>query len=345
MALFENMLKSSESLFINEDVLEFYYLPKIMKYREEQQSYLAECIKPLFNDRSGRNLLITGKPGIGKTAALRFVLRELEEETDDVFCIYINCWKDNTSYKIVTNICEQVGHKWVQNKSVGELLKGCSEIINKKKAVFVLDEVDKLSEQDVLYSLIEEIKKKCIFLITNDINFLAFLDNRIRSRLLADVVNFKEYNLDETEGILKQRRDIAFVKDIWEKDAFNIVVKKCYTLRDIRSGLFLMKECGNLADDSRKISLQHSKKAIEKLSKYKLRNSLDFDEKNLDILNLIKENSGKLCSKLFDLYKEKCGDKSYKTFKRNIIELEKSGVVNLKEEKEGLIVNYGSLKS
>lgn len=346
MALFENMLKSNESLFIDEGVLDFNYLPKIMRYREKQQMYIAECINPLFGGRSGKNLLITGRPGIGKTAALRFVLDELEEKSDDIFCIYINCWKENTGYKIMTHICEVIGHKWVQNKGVNELLKECSRIINKNKAVIVLDEVDKLQEKDVIYNLIDEIKKKCIFLITNDVNFLAFLDNRIRSRLLAEVINFKEYNLQETEGILKQRKDLAFVKDVWDKNAFKAVVNKCYALKDIRSGLFLMRESGNLAENenSRRILLKHSNEGIEKLSKYKLRDSLDFNKNDSYVLNLIRDNSGKKCIEIYDLYKKTGGDKGYRTFKRIIIKLEESGVVSLEERNEGTIVNYGSLK-
>lgn len=344
MGLFDNTLKSDESLFIDENVLDFNYLPNIMKYREDQQKYIAECIKPLFNDRSGRNLLITGKPGIGKTSAVKFVLRELEEKGDDISCIYVNCWKENTSFKVVTNICEQINYKWTQTRSINELLKECSKKIN--KAVIVLDEIDKLNDKDTLYSLLELIKNKCIFIITNDINFLAFLDNRIRSRLLAETINFKEYNLNETEGILKQRIELAFVNNVWDKNAFNEIVKKCYALKDIRSGLFLIKEAGNLAEaeSSKKVLLNHSEKSIKKLSDFKIRSSLDFNNDKLTILSLIKENSGKKCTELFKIYQSKGGDKTYKTFKNNIFELEKSRSISIKKEIEGIFVSYSVLK-
>ena len=344
MGLFDNTLKSNESLFIDENVLDFNYLPKIMKYREDQQKYVAECIKPLFSDRSGKNLLISGKPGIGKTSAVRFVLRELEEKDDDISCIYVNCWKENTSFKVISSICEQVNYNWTQTRNINELLKECSKKI--EKTVIVLDEIDKLNEKDILYSLLESIKNKCIFLITNDLNFLALLDNRIRSRLLAETINFKEYNLNETEGILKQRIELAFVNNVWDKNAFNEVVKKCHALKDIRSGLFLIKDAGNLAESSgsKKILIEHCKKSIEKLSTFKLRNSLDFSDDKLTILNLIKENSGKKCIELFKLYQTNGGDKSYQTFKRNVFDLEKSKVISIKNDIEGIIVKYGILE-
>ena len=64
MGFFDENLKSSESLFINESVFDFDYLPHIIKYRENQQKYIAECIKPLFQERNGKNLLITGSTHI-----------------------------------------------------------------------------------------------------------------------------------------------------------------------------------------------------------------------------------------------------------------------------------------
>ena len=94
MGLFNNILKDEESLFTNELALDFDYLPEIIPHRENEQQYIATCIKPLFQERNGKNLIITGKPGIGKTAAIRFIFQELEKETDNIIPIYINCWKN-----------------------------------------------------------------------------------------------------------------------------------------------------------------------------------------------------------------------------------------------------------
>tara|TARA_Y100000031_G_C7923591_1_gene249403 strand:+ start:106 stop:396 length:291 start_codon:yes stop_codon:yes gene_type:complete len=76
------MLHSDESLFKNELALDYSFLPKILPHREQQQRYIATIIKPLLEDRNGKNLFIYGAPGIGKTAAMKHVINELEEETD-----------------------------------------------------------------------------------------------------------------------------------------------------------------------------------------------------------------------------------------------------------------------
>ena len=97
-----------KGLFKNENALTYEFLPKILPYRENEQQEIARAIKPVMDGRDGRNLLIYGPPGIGKTAATRAVLRELEEKSD-IYPLYINCWKHNTSYKTVIELCHQAG--------------------------------------------------------------------------------------------------------------------------------------------------------------------------------------------------------------------------------------------
>ena len=97
MGLFDDILHEDESLFLDEIALDYDYVPKEIPYREEQQHFIARCISPLLNKKTGRNLFIHGSPGIGKTLACLFVKRELEEKTDDVFTIYVNCWKKDNN--------------------------------------------------------------------------------------------------------------------------------------------------------------------------------------------------------------------------------------------------------
>ncbi|MBI5871619.1 AAA family ATPase, partial [archaeon] len=63
-----------KSLFANELALEPEFTPKIIKYRENQQKRIADCIKPLLFGRNGRNILVCGSSGIGKTLATKAVL-------------------------------------------------------------------------------------------------------------------------------------------------------------------------------------------------------------------------------------------------------------------------------
>ena len=180
MGVFDNILRSDQTLIKNDDALNYEFLPKLMPYREKEQKYLAVCINPLFDKRSGRNLLIHGPPGIGKTAATKHVLRELEEKTDDIEIIFINCWQKNTTYKVLLEMCDLLGYKFTQNKKTLELFKTVENILNKKSAVFVFDEIDKAEELDFLYYVLEEIYKKTVFLITNYKSWMTEIDERIK---------------------------------------------------------------------------------------------------------------------------------------------------------------------
>ena len=185
MGVFKDFLKDSESLFLNAVALDPEFMPKEIPYREQQQHYIAECIKPLFQGRSGKHLFITGKPGIGKTLAVKHLFRELEDETNEVLPLYINCWKRDTSFRIVSDICEQIGYTWTHNKKTDELFQDIVKILNKKSVVLCLDECDKAKELDILYTFLEDVYKKTILFITNNDGWLASLDSRLRSRLLS----------------------------------------------------------------------------------------------------------------------------------------------------------------
>ena len=339
MSLFKDMLKDEESLFLNPEHLDYDYQPKITPHREQEQKYIASCIKPLFQNRNGKNIFIFGSPGIGKTVSTKHILKEIEETTDDILPLYINCWKHETTYQIVLEICNQLNYKFIQNKKISELYKEIAKILNEKTSVIILDEIDKIQEHNAIYTLLEDIYKKTIILISNNKSWLINLDPRLRSRLSLDELEFKPYNLKETEDILKTRKDYAFVANIFEENAFKEIVKKTFELKDIRTGLFLLKESGNIAENKslRKITREHALEAIEKLRNYNIKSSKTISLEDKDILNLIKQHSGKQIKDLYEIYK-KTNNKSYRTFQRKLEELKLS---NLIEEEPIISVQGG----
>ena len=333
MGLFDDILHDNESLFINEQALDYDYVPKVIPHRENQQHYIADVIKPLFQKKSGRNLFIFGAPGIGKTVAIKHVLRELNDKTDDILTVYVNCWKKDTCYKILMDICEQLDYKWVHNKRTDELMKVVSDIVNKKSIVVVLDEVDRVKELDILYNFSEDFYKKCVFMIANDSEWLIKLDDRIKSRLNSDTLEFKQYNYQETFDILKQRAGFAFVENIVDEGVLELAANRAFENGDVRTGVFLLRESGNIAEmkASRKVLVEHCEKAIEKLDNFKIKKKEDFGVEEGKILDLIKENSGLTIKDLFALYD---GDISYRTFHRKLEELDKNNMITF-GEKEG----------
>ncbi|MBT3463455.1 AAA family ATPase [archaeon] len=337
MGVFNNILKDNESLFRDSVALDYDYIPKLIPYREYEQRYIANCIKPLFAKRNGKNVLVHGSPGIGKTVAIKHLFNELEEETDDIVPIYINCWQKNTSFKINLDICEQLGYKFTHNKKTDDLFDIIKDILNKKSAVFCFDEIDKVEDLSFLYMILEKIYRKTIILITNFKIWAVNLDTRLKSRLTLEDINFKKYNHTEIKGILKNRLQYAFVSNVWEDDAFNIAAKKTAEIEDIRSGLYILKESGNCAEEvsSKKITIEHVNKAIEKLSDFSIKDKTELKEDEQEILELIKENSEKKIGDLFELYKQKGGSGVYKTFQRKIEKLSKNKFISISKTQGG----------
>ncbi len=334
MGLFDNILKDEESLFRDEIALDFDFIPDIIKFRENEQQYVATCIKPLFQKRNGKSLIITGKPGIGKTAAVKKIFEELKNETDNIVPIYVNCWKKDSPHKIALEICNTLSYRFTQNKTTEELLKEITNILNKKEAVFCFDEIDKLDDNSILYTLTEDINRKTILLITNYKEFTNKLDQRIKSRLMPENLEFKPYTHKETKEILKQRIEYAFVPNIFDQEAVNIITEKTSELEDIRSGLFLLREAGNIAESKAKkqITTEHANTAINKLKDFKEAPQLSENEK--EILNLIKQNSGKSSKTIYELYDKK-EQLSYRNFSRKIERLEKKDLISKEEIYDG----------
>lgn len=337
MSLFKDMLNSDESLFKNEIALSYEFMPKIVPYREQQQRHMAVCIKPLFNDMNGRNIIIHGPPGVGKTVACRHVIKELEEETEDIIPLYINCWQKNTSYKVICELAALLDYKFIHNKKTDEIFDIVKKMMNKKPFVLIFDEVDKLEDYDFLYMLLESIYKKSIFLITNLKEWAANLDSRVKSRLVPEMCEFKPYSKQETYGILKDRIGYAFHDDVWDEEAFMMAADRTAKLGDIRTGLYLLKESGIAAEEkaSRKILKEHVETALNKLDRFSIKPQDDLEDDTKFILDIISENTGEKIGDIFKIYQSRGGERSYKSFQRKMKKLEQDKFIIL-EKSQGI---------
>lgn len=283
MSMFDQPLGHDESLFEKPGVLDITYLPRLLPYRGDKQTYLAECIKRIKT--GGANVLVHGKSGVGKTASVRYVLRQLKKDRQDVFSFYINCWKHDTFYKIIKKMARELNLP-IDDRSTETLFEMVvSEVGNYDGVVLAFDEIDQAQDKSFLYQFEEELKYKTIFLISTGKEWYSQEDNRVRSRLSPELVEFEPYNRDETEGILRERMKNAFVSDVWEEKAFQKVVGKTYQKQDIRVGLSLLKKSGQFAenDASRKIIEDYVEQAIESefSSEEKVDNQSENDSKNL----------------------------------------------------------------
>jgi cell division control protein 6 len=107
---------------------------------------------------------------------------------------------------------------------------------------------------------------------------------------------------------------------VWDDECLEKVFKTTLEVGDLRSGLYLLKESGQCAEDmgQKKVAPEHVDKAIVKLKEFSVKNSEELETDNKFILDIIKDNTGMKIGDLFALYEQKNGARGYKSFQRSI---------------------------
>jgi len=347
-----DFLGSDQTLFSNPDALDPDFVPKLLPHRENEQRVLVNAIHPLLHNRTGISIIAHGPSGVGKTASTRRILMDLEElsEADNIAKVFINCWKANTTYKVMSEIAKQLGFKFTHNLKTNEII---DRVIDKLKSregvVIILDEADKSDDYDFLYHILENIKKRTVILLTNDSEWSGKLDFRISSRLTPELVEFKSYTYSETFDILKERIKYAFYQNVWDDATIKMLAEKASEYKDIRFGITLLKLSGEIAEaeSEKKITVTHVESAIKKLPDFKIKSSSDFNDAENFVLKICEEFSGKTTGELYKLYQKRGGKKSEKTFKRVLDILSKKRIITQRPTGEGFqgrssIIEYRS---
>ncbi|MEM2534371.1 MAG: AAA family ATPase, partial [Candidatus Nezhaarchaeales archaeon] len=209
----------SARIFKNREKLRPDYVPEYLPHREAEINKLAEILAPAVRGVRPSNVFIYGLPGTGKTAVTKYVLRKIEtyarNYSQDVKLkvAYINCRNENTSYRVLFNLCNYLNERVpFTGLSTAELFRRFIGALDKEKNLLfvVLDEVDflvKVSGDDVLYKLTRinpdlHNAKVSIIGITNDLKFVEYLDPRVKSTLGEEELVFRPYTTEELADIL-----------------------------------------------------------------------------------------------------------------------------------------------
>ncbi len=365
---FEELL-DARAIFTNKDVLRPTYVPDHLPHRKAQIDDIARVLVAALRGETPSNILIYGKTGTGKTAVVKHVGKELEEtsETKGMPCstLYINCEVVDTQYRVLYHLARLFGKDvpptgWPTDQVYDEFKNGIDT--ENRSLIIILDEVDKLVKKgdEILYNLTRvnsELNnaKVSIIGISNDLNFIEFLDPRVRSSLGEEEIIFPPYDANQLRDILEQRSRMAFKHDALKPS----VIPLCAAFAaqehgDARRALDLLRTSGELAErvNVDKVEEEHVRKARDKIEGdrvVEVVRTLPTQSKLIlyGMATLYKNNSKKLCTgEVYNHYKRLCRqiDMDILTQRRVtdiISELDMLGIINTAVVSRG---RYGRTK-
>lgn len=185
------------------------FIPHEVVHRDPEIQVLADTLEPIIKGDEGRDSFLFGPPGTGKTCISQYVIEQLEQENPELRYQYINCWEDYSRFRVLYEALRGVGrtldvHR--QSTPTDELLSRLKDNLD-RPYVLILDEVDQLDDDKVLYDLYTLPNITLIMIATKE-TALHRIDERIRSRLMgAERIGFESYDADQLTDILSDRAE------------------------------------------------------------------------------------------------------------------------------------------
>ncbi|MFH1786971.1 MAG: AAA family ATPase [archaeon] len=336
------------TVFRNESVLSPEYLPDQFPHRENQIQEVANCIKPALSGGKPYNCFIFGPPGVGKTAVVNFVFKELSE-FERVTPIYVNCWEYNTRHAVLSKLLNEMGGIAPRRGvATDEVFDRFLRQLRQTTPIIALDEVDQLIRRDgsqLLYDLVRAREQQknsnlSVIAISNDLFIMRNIDARVKSSLGQEEISFKPYSERELEDIIKERLDIAFRKGFYEPAIISLTAKEA-AMRggDVRFALECLWKAGREADkDGSKVKASHMKTVFGKtgdLHVEEMIRSLSGHERLIlrTIAKYPDAISGEIFTKYSLLTKEPVADR---TFRNYISRLETLNLIETRPTGEGM---------
>jgi cell division control protein 6 len=323
------------------------YVPERLPFRDSEIDALVYALQPVLKGKKPQNVFVCGKSGTGKTATVRFVLNELQQYSDRAKGLYINCFQLNTRHSVLTQIANFLGEPTPRRgiatdeaySKVLEALKHASFF-----PVVVLDEADQLLHEKeaskLFYDLIRVVEygkgRFGLIFISNLAEFVAMLDDRVKSSLAEQTIAFEPYSPQQLKEILNQRASYAFHPNALGSELINVAAAHAAKLGgDARIAIECILKAAREAEkqNAEKVTVNHLKSVFSAVDARALQKAIAYlsvTEKK--ILCLIPANKPVPSGELFSEYKKAVKKPlSQRRFSSLISQLERMHLINTEE--------------
>lgn len=296
----------TQQIFKNREYLRPTYVPDNLPHREDQIDQLARIWVAPLRGETPSNVFVYGKAGTGKTATVRYLMKELEKTGDEVSrrieVIHLNCEVVNTKYRILGTLANELRDRIIE-KNMGiedipdevpmtgwptdQVYSVLLDILEFEEQIVIilLDEIDKLINRgadDVLYVLTRinsdlSNAKTAVVGISNDLNFVPQLDPRVVSSLGEEEVLFPPYNAPQIEEILGKRAEISFKEGVLDDSVIRLCAAHAARGHgDARQALDLLRNAGEISEQERasKVTTDHVTRAFHKVERNKMEEAI-----------------------------------------------------------------------
>jgi cell division control protein 6 len=260
-----------KSVFKDEGVLSFEYVPPNLPYREEQLKTLINFFRYIVEGERGfyQKALLIGSVGTGKTATSKLLGRVFEKELKnrgkDFKFVYVNCYRERTPFFIAQRMMEVLAPSLPsRGLSPQELLKMIVSLLEEKQVpiILVLDEIHyfvKTAGQEALYNLLrvlegyDESKVRLgLIFISRSKEFVYELDDVVKSSLTRNIIDFEPYSSQQLMAILQERVRLAFREGAVLPEALEVIADNVGVDHggngDARLAIELLWRAGKIAD-------------------------------------------------------------------------------------------------
>lgn len=277
---------SHTHIFNRKELLKVGHVPESARIvgRDDEIEAVAAELRPIVQDQPPNNVMIYGKTGTGKSLVARHVTerakRAAEAQGASVGMVYVDCAQHNTQTRVARSITRAVNDRDITGFDIprsgigsGEYYDYLWDILDKRydAVVIILDEVDRLENDDVLMQLSrarESGKADChlgIIAISNKIEYHNELNERVKSSLREEEFVFQPYDANQLREIMNHRRD-AFHDSVITDDVIPLTAAfAAQEHGDARKAIEILRHAGELAErqNAEQICEEHVRDAQE----------------------------------------------------------------------------------